>query len=74
MVSASVLKRALSIQELDNESWLTSLFISLLTTLFAKYFERVRFFFAADFVRLPLKKSEYSQVTDILGRSFLFQR
>jgi hypothetical protein len=71
MVSATVLKRALSIQELDDESWLSSPFISLVMTRFAKYYENVRYF-AADFVGLPLAKCEYRQVTDILGKPFDF--
>lgn len=67
-----VLKRALSIQELDDDSWLTSPFISLVITRFARCYDKVRFL-AADFVGLPLKKSEYFQVTDILGRPLDFQ-
>jgi hypothetical protein len=71
MISTAILKRALSIQELDDESWLSSPFISLVMTRFARCYERVRYF-AADFVGLPLAKSEYRHVTDILGKPFDF--
>eukprot|EP01031_Cornospumella_fuschlensis_P026733 gene26733-32304_t len=67
-----VLKRALSIQELDDDSWLTSPFISLVITRFARCYDKVRYL-AADFVGLPLKKSEYFQVTDILGKPLDFK-
>lgn len=67
--STAVLRRAISIQELDDESWLSSPFISLVITKFAKHYDRVRYF-SADFVGLRLDRSEYHQVTDILGRRF----
>lgn len=69
--SAAVLKRALSIQELDDDSWLSSPFIGLVMARFAKAYDSVKYF-SADFVGLPLRKSEYCSVTDILGKRFDF--
>lgn len=62
-----VLKRALSIQELGDESWLSSSFMDLVITQFAKTYPCARYF-SVDFARLHANDNMKDEVTDILGR------
>jgi hypothetical protein len=64
-----VLKRALSIQELGDESWLSSSFMDLVITQFAKTYPSARYF-SVDFARLHANDTNKDEVTDILGRSW----
>ncbi len=61
-----VLKRALSIQELGDESWLSSSFMDLVITQFARAYSSARYF-SVDFARLHANDTK-DDVTDILGR------
>lgn len=65
----SVLRRALSIQELEDTSWLSSSLIDLVISKFAKFYRNVCFM-SIDFVVLALtslSRTELEQATDIIG-------
>ena len=68
-----MLKRCLSIQEVDDESWLSSSLIDLVISTFAKRYENV-YFLPIDFVVMALTSSdkELKNVTDITGRKIDF--
>jgi hypothetical protein len=70
-IPANVLRRALSIQELGETSWLTSSFMDLVITHFARVFPNARYF-SVDFSRLHANglKDHEIELTDILGRSW----
>lgn len=69
--TSTVLRRALSIRELDDSSWLTSSLIDLVISIFAKrYGENIQFM-SVDFVVLSLSshsKMELHSITDITGK------
>ena len=65
-----LLRRALSIRELDNESWLSSSLIDLVISKFSKSYPNTHFM-SIDFVVLHLSsknKSELELATDISGK------
>ena len=68
-MSTVVLRRALSIKELKDTSWLSSSLIDLVIARFARFYNTVSFM-SIDFVVLSLstmKKNELEQATDIRG-------
>ena len=69
-----MLKRCLSIQEVDDESWLSSSLIDLVISTFAKRYEDV-YFLPIDFVVMALTSSdkELKNVTDITGTKVDFR-
>ncbi len=62
-----LLRRALSIQELDDDSWLSSSLIDLVIGKFSKAYTRIHFM-SIDFVVLSLKNKSFQGITDISGR------
>jgi hypothetical protein len=67
-----ILRRAVSIRELDDDSWLSSSLIDLVISKFAKCYTNVHFM-SIDFVVLSLSgitsdKNEMMKATDITGR------
>ena len=68
-----MLKRCLSIREVEDESWLSSSLIDLVISTFAKRYEDV-FFLPIDFVIMALTSSdkELKNVTDIAGQKVDF--
>ncbi len=67
-VPAVVLKRALSLNELDDESWLSSSFLDLVVSKFAKCYSNVKYL-SVDFARLAKNMTDIEQLTDITGRA-----
>ena len=68
-MTTAVLRKALSIKELKDTSWLSSSLIDLVIARFARFYKTVSFM-SIDFVVLSLstmKKSELEQATDIRG-------
>lgn len=64
---SKILKRALSINELDDNSWLSSSLIDLTISKMAKRYNETRFL-PVDFERLTLSKAELDHLTDINGK------
>jgi hypothetical protein len=62
-----LLRRALSIQELDDDSWLSSSLIDLVIGKFSKAYSKVHFM-SIDFVVLSLRNQTFQGITDISGR------
>jgi hypothetical protein len=74
MSRSVVLQRALSIEELDDNSWLTSTLIDLVFTRFARRYPEVDFL-AIDFAMISLSSpnpSDMLEATDILGRKLQY--
>jgi hypothetical protein len=74
MSRSIVLQRALSIEELDDNSWLTSTLIDLVFTRFARRYPEVDFL-AIDFAMISLTSpnpSDMLEATDILGRKLQY--
>ena len=61
-----LLRRALSIQELDDDSWLSSSLIDLVIGKFSKAYNKVHFM-SIDFVALSLRNKSFQGITDISG-------
>jgi hypothetical protein len=61
----------MSIQELDDTSWLSSTFINLILTQFAKSYPDVHYL-PIDFAHLSLNSSSFDSLTDILGKSIQY--
>ncbi len=70
-LTSIVLKRALSLNELDDESWLSSSFIDLVVTRFAKFYKNVRYL-SVDFAQLVSNMTDVA-LTDINGRFIDYQ-
>jgi hypothetical protein len=67
----SVLKRAISVDELSENSWLSSSVIDLVFSKFAKYYKNVEYL-SIDFILLALNQrnnNNFEGVTDILGQT-----
>eukprot|EP00605_Chrysophyceae_sp_TOSAG23-4_P002685 GSChrysophyteH1.ASY1.ANO1.2962.1 assembled CDS len=72
-----ILRRAVSIRELDDDSWLSSSLIDLVISKFAKTYKDVHFM-SIDFVILSLSgatadKQEMMKATDITGRGIDYE-
>ena len=70
----SVLKRAISVEELSEKSWLSSSVIDLVFSKFAKYYRNVEYL-SIDFILLALNNhnaNNFEGVTDILGQTLRY--
>lgn len=71
-----LLKRAMSMEELDDTSWLSSTFIDLVLSQFAKHYSDVDYL-SMDFLLYlhdsKTNKSDYDGLTDIMGRLLQYQ-
>lgn len=71
----SVLKRAISVEELSEKSWLSSSVIDLVFSKFAKYYRNVEYL-SIDFILLALNNhntnNNFEGVTDILGQTLQY--
>jgi len=70
----SVLKRAISVEELSENSWLSSSVIDLVFSKFAKYYRNVEYL-SIDFILLALNNhnnNNFEGVTDILGQTLRY--
>lgn len=75
-LSAIVLKRAVSVQEIDDESWLTSTLMNLIITQFARNYENTCYF-SVEFANLYKNNTDpinFDNITDILGNKILSPR
>mmetsp|Transcript_21070 Transcript_21070/g.30435 ORF Transcript_21070/g.30435 Transcript_21070/m.30435 type:complete len:317 (-) Transcript_21070:163-1113(-) len=69
-----LLKRAISVEELDDTSWLSSNMIDLVISQFAKWYPEVDFL-SIDFVPLALNPNNhhnFEDITDILGHRLTY--
>lgn len=70
----SLLKRAMSIEELNDTSWLSSTLIDLVFSQFAKQYSNVDYL-SIDFLLYTLNsKSNFEGLTDILGRILQYKQ
>lgn len=70
----SVLKRAISVEELDETSWLSSSVIDLVFSKFAKYYRNAEYL-SIDFIYLALNNyntNTFEGMTDILGQTLQY--
>ena len=67
---AIVLRRALSINELEDESWLSSSLIDLVLSRFAKVYSDAVQVLSVEFSQMRLDKSDLQHITDINGNRF----